>query len=223
MTALASTTSQGYPLISVDISNMTLTELTPEWASRALSETTHSSAAGTRKNYVYLNPVLYPLYAQLPAKLDRRHQFVVFANDEKLRGIEGLVTRLRDALGFTRTEVPLAQINGVSPQARRQLENLGEIVGPDWSEHNDQRCLTISLNRVKSPLDVEGHLLHICIASLLAGWGDCLVGYKYELGALNRDPEEDIWLSYVSDRWRRILPKRLADPISRYVQTLASL
>lgn len=222
--ALAGRT-MGFPLISVDITDMTIDELTPEWASRALTDTTRSHQAGRRKTYIYLNPLLYPLYVQLPKDLldlEPKHQFVVFANDENLDKVKQILSQARSRIGMTHKDVLISDLNYKSKQSYSQLENLGRIAGEGWMECNDHRCLTITMKRVASPFDMDGHLVHICIAALLAGWGDCLVGYKYRLGVYNDDPEEDVWREYVKG-WRRVLPKRLSVPISLYVKTLESL
>lgn len=222
--ALAGRT-MGFPLISVDITNIRLEELTPEWAARALTDTTRNHEEGRRNTYVYLNPLLYPLYVQLPRDLldiERRHQFIIFATDANLDRIKQVLSETRKTLGLSPGQVLLTDVNGKGKQSFSQLENLGEIAGPDWSERNDHRCLTISLDRTQSPLDVHLHLMHICLAWLLAGWGDCLVGYKYRLGIYNDKPDEDVWNDYVKGR-RRTLPKRLADPLSTYITVLESL
>jgi hypothetical protein len=51
--------SLGFPLISIDITEMTLAELTPEWAQQVLSATTRSQEQGRRQTYIYLTPSPY--------------------------------------------------------------------------------------------------------------------------------------------------------------------
>ncbi|WP_241496295.1 hypothetical protein [Pseudomonas syringae] len=88
--ALASR-STGFPLISIDITDMNLEQLTPQWAKQALTATKSSDDRGRRKTFIYLNDLLYPLYVQLPSTLierdDFRHQFIVFAADEHLERV----------------------------------------------------------------------------------------------------------------------------------------
>ena len=58
---------------------------------------------------------------------------------------------------------------------------------------------------------------------------DCLVGYQYELGIHNTDEEEDLWHVYSRESQlgihcvRRVAPKRLADPLSRYLKFVSRL
>ena len=58
--------SLGFPLISIDITEMTLPELTPKWAQKVLTATTRNHEQGRRQTYIYIHDLLYPLYAQLP-------------------------------------------------------------------------------------------------------------------------------------------------------------
>lgn len=219
--------SMGFPLISVDITGMTLEQLTPQWAERALTATTASSNDGHRKTFIYLNDLLYPLYIQLPASLiegdNFRHQFLVFAPDEHLIRIKEILEKVRNALGIKSPQVLLAIVNGKSESAAKQVANLGAIVGPDWKDFNEHRCLTVTLDRPRSPLDEPSHLMHIAIAVLLAGKGLALVGYKNRLGITNDHPEEDIWNECRRGEWHRILPKRLAEPFQRYLAVIEAL
>lgn len=79
--------SLGFPLISIDISEMSLDLITPAWATRVLSQTTASSETHRRQTYVYLHDLVYPLFAQIPHEIvkDQRHQYLIFADDATLR------------------------------------------------------------------------------------------------------------------------------------------
>ncbi|WP_241496296.1 hypothetical protein [Pseudomonas syringae] len=114
-------------------------------------------------------------------------------------------------------------VNGKSASAAKQVANLGDIAGPDWHEFNEQRCLTITLDRPRTPQDLPSHLMHIAIAALLAGKGNALVGYKNRLGIINHRPEEDVWNECRRGTWHRILPKRLAEPFQRYLAVIDQL
>ena len=222
--------TQAFPLISIDISGMTLDEITPEWADRALTATTYSSETGLRKTYVYLHDVLYPLYVQIPSGLisDKRHQFLIFAPDKEIFRLEKLAKWLQEVVGLKSGQMSISIINAKSEQSTKMLQNAGQIVGPGWDQVNSQRCLMLTIKR-PNPLDLPSHLFHLCMANLFLSHTDSLVGYKYQTGILNENPEEDVWLH---SRWDsekgshdyyRILPKRLAEPRSRIVSVLNSL
>lgn len=222
--------TQAFPLISIDISEMTLDEITPEWADMALTATTRSSDAGQRKTYVYLHDVLYPLYVQLPSGLIRedRHQFLIFAPDDELSKLERWAKKLQELVGLKSGEMAVSIINAKSDQSKTMLQNAGEVVGPDWMQVNSQRCLMLTVQRPAS-VDVSSHLFHLCMANLFLSHTDSLVGYKYRLGIQNDDPQDDIWHH---PKWNpekkcadyyRILPKRLAEPRSMIVSVLNSL
>ena len=128
--------SLGFPLISIDITEMTLPELTPEWAQRVLTATTRSHEQGRRQTYIYLHDLLYPLYAQLPAFLDdeQRHQFLVFVDDKTLNKLVSWMNLLAEKLEYPKGTVAVAIVNGKNDQARKMLERAGQVVGPDWRD-----------------------------------------------------------------------------------------
>ncbi|MFZ6746009.1 hypothetical protein ACO0LC_22515 [Undibacterium sp. JH2W] len=222
--------SQAFPLISIDISGMTLDEITPEWADMALTATTHSSNSGQRKTYVYLHDVLYPLYVQIPSGLinEDRHQFLVFAPDVELSQLERWTRQLQGLVGLRSGVMAVSIINAKSEQSRTMLNNAGEVVGIDWQQVNAQRCLMLTVQR-PTAVDVSSHLFHLCMANLFLSHTDSLVGYKYMTGILNEDPQQDVWHH---SKWNpetkrfdyyRILPKRLSEPRSRIINVLNDL
>lgn len=219
--------SMGFPLISIDITGMSLEQLTPQWARHALTATKASDDEGRRKTFIYLNDLLYPLYVQLPPELiegkNFRHQFIVFAADDHLEQVKATLTKASLALGLQTPAVLMGIINGKSASAATQVANLGDIAGPDWREFNEDRCLTITLERPRTLQDVPTHLMHIAIAALLAGKGNALVGYKHRRSIINDRPEEDVWNEYRRGTWHRILPKRLAEPFQRYLAVIDQL
>lgn len=223
--------SLGFPLISIDITEMTLAELTPEWAQQVLTATTRSHEQGRRQTYIYLHDLLYPLYAQLPAFLDdeQRHQFLVFADNGALTKLVRWMTLLAEKLQYPKSTVAVALVNGKNEQSRKMLERAGQVVGPDWKEFNNQRCLRLTLPRPKGPADLQAHRFHMTMARILLSHTDALVGYKYCNGVDNHHPEEDVW---VARHWaadfktytdHRVLPKRLAEPINRLIAVVSDL
>jgi hypothetical protein len=223
--------SLGFPLISIDIIEMTLTELTPEWARRVLTATTRSHEQGRRQTYIYLHDLLYPLYAQLPTFLDdeQRHQFLVFADDKTLDRLVRWMNLLAVKLEYPNGAVAVALVNGKSDQARKMLERAGQVVGSDWQDFNDQRCLRLTLPRPKGPDDLQAHRFHMTMTRILLSHTNALVGYKYCNGVDNNHPEEDVW---VAKRWiadtqtyseHRVLPKRLAEPVNRLIAVVSDL
>lgn len=223
--------SLGFPLISIDITEMTLAELTPTWAKKVLTATTRSHEQGRRQTYIYLHDLLYPLYAQLPAFLDdeQRHQFLVFADDDTLHKLVHWMNRLAEKLQYPKGTVAVALVNAKNEQSRKMLERAGQVVGPDWKDFNDHRCLRLTLPRPKGPADLQAHRFHMTMARLLLSHTDALVGYKYCNGVDNNHPEDDVW---VAQRWiadlktftqHRVLPKRLAEPINRLIAVVSDL
>lgn len=222
--------SQAFVLISIDITGLGLEELTPDWADRVLTDTRHTAKEGERKTYIYVHDVLYPLYVQIPPTIleSTRHQYVVFAPEEDLVKLRDLIKLLHSALQMPERAIETTIVNAKSAQAEKMLQNLGDIVGPDWAQINGKQCLKISLNRPRA-FDESEHLAHLAIAKLLLVHSDSLVGYKYDMYLRNNDPADDIWRDGPWNRElgkfekHRILPKRLAEPRSRILQVLSSL
>lgn len=222
--------SLGFPLITVDISEMSLAELTPIWAHEALSATTRHDPKGLRKTYVFLHDLAYPQYLVIPNGLlhEARHKYIIFAADAALDQLDKHLRTLREVMGYTATEVVVQKLNAKSDTARTALENAGAIVGSDWHEVNAGRCLFVTAPRPIDIADRRGHQFHATLAKLMLR-NDCLVGYQYELGLHNTDQEEDLWCVYSRESRQgihcvhRFAPKRLADPLSRYLTFVSRL
>lgn len=222
--------SLGFPLVSVDISEMTLEEINPEWARTVLSSTTRSNDDGRRQTYIYLHDVIYPLYAQIPAFIDneQRHQYLVFSDDETLNKLIGWISKLSKILEYPNGAVTPALVNGKSTQSKKMLERAGDVVGTDWKEFNHHQCLRITLPRSKGTADLQAHKFHMTLARILLSCDNALVGYKYCNGVDNDQPNEDVWIHrkwLESNKYssHRILPKRLAEPISRLIKVVGEL
>lgn len=224
--------SMGFPLITVDISDLQLDDLTPEWAFGVLQETTATGAGGRRRSYLYVHDLLYPLFAQIPPALvpEQRHQFLVFAPDAQLQQLQGWLQRLARALEYPANAVAVAVVNATNAQAQTMLERAGAIAGADWRSYNERRCLRLTLPRPAGPHDLRSHLFHMTLARLLLTRTDALVGYMHENGHINARPDEPVWTVRPWDRDTmthgapiRILPKRLAEPVSRLLQVIAQV
>ncbi|MBF0308536.1 MAG: hypothetical protein HQL56_03265 [Magnetococcales bacterium] len=139
------------------------------------------------------------------------------------------MNRLAEKLEYQKGTVAVAQVNGKNEQSRKMLKNAGEVVGPDWSKFNDQRCLRLTLPRPKGPADLQSHRFHMTMAYTLLSHTDALVGYKYRNRVNNDHPEEDVWVAHHWDAdmrthtQHRVLPKRLAEPINRLIDTISDL
>lgn len=215
--------SLGFPLISIDISGLSLNEITPQWAQDILSKTTNNSDDGLRKTYIYLPASLYPLYINPPEYLfkvkDTRHQYLAFARSEILKKLEEWLVLLRTALGYSDSDINITIMNEVNETARIQLENAGNIAGKDWRDYSTGHCLRVSLFRPRHDKNLfRNHLFHITMARMFAEQ-DVLLGYKYALGNKHLDPDVHLW---ILDEWNKelkknthhkLLPKRLSTPI----------
>lgn len=213
--------SQAFVLISLDIGDMAIEELTEEWADRALTLTTQDDEAGRRRSFVYLHDLLYPLYQRMPADepmSEATQQLIVFAADGELQTFRQKVMMLVESVGIGKRDIVVQVFNAKSPQARRVVDNHGAIVGDGWEHVNPDACLLMTIPRF-AVTDASSARFYLCVASLLLTRFNALVGYKYEPGIQVDDaPEGDLWIlpaiTYRSPPRlaRRVLPKRLAIP-----------
>lgn len=224
--------SLGFPLISIDISEMTLDEITPTWAANVLSQTTVTKEISHRQTYVYIHDLVYPLFAQIPGSIgDEKHQYLVFAADQVLNNLVKWINKLAELLEYPKNSVTPSIVNGINDATKKALNRAGEVVGSDWQRFNNQKCLRLTLPRSTGLKDLKAHKFHIVLAYLLLNKTDSLVGYKYCNGIDNDEIKEDIWIKKI---WKkdynpptffehRILPKRLAEPINQMLSVINTI
>lgn len=215
----------GFPIISVDIEDMLLEEITPSWAARILSNTTRSSESGRRFTFCYLNPLLYPLYINIDPLLTSAHPnhfFIVFADDNVLEKLKAWVNEIARMLGI-HSRVSVAPFHDTNAQTRKQLENYGLVAGDGWQKINAKRCLSIKLPRPDGNPAI--HLAHCIIASLLAKQNS-LVGYKWRT-YLDTDfdckVEQNQWHEVIKFRTYVVAPVRLSRPLNLMIEALDAL
>lgn len=202
-----------------------------KWAETVLNSTNNKNKETFRSTYFYLHDLFYPLYAKLPDFVDKdhRHQYIVFAEDLKLKKLHDLLRELALTIEFESKSFNISIINAISDQSKIMLKNLGDIVGGDWSEKNDHTCLLIAINRPANLMDTKNYLFHIVLVQLILLRTDALVGYKYKSGLLNSHLQEDLWIKNVwntdtksYDKYK-VLPKRLATPTSMIIELIQKL
>ncbi len=216
----------GFPFISIDISDMAIDDINLEWAKNALSLTTKDDPMGFRKSFVYLPPLLYPFYVRygdIRLDLKGKQVYIVFASDDKLTTIRDEVTNIRDKLGYDKESLNISIVNGhKSPEALRQVESAGKIIGEGWSQLNSHQYLRISVSRPIGNEKINAlHRFYLLMANSLLN-NNALVGYKYSTGGISSQPNEDddIWTVYQifpgekkKSIPHRFLPKLLSSPL----------
>ena len=100
----------------------------------------------------------------------------MFADDNTLNKLVRWMNALAEKLEYSKGTVAVALVNGKNEQSRKMLERAGQVVGPDWAEFNDQRCLRLTLPRPKGPADLQAHRFHMTMARVLLSRTDALVG-----------------------------------------------
>jgi len=220
--------SLGFPLLSVDVTEVDEADISKEWCMSALLGTSATDAGGRRHNYVYLHEMLYPLYMNVPLDLcpERRHQYVVFVRDDQFDKTVKWLKKLKTRIGIAPQDpaVLVQTVNASSEQAKKVLENEGGIAGRNWREYNDHRCIRVVLDR---PIEKRGkvYLFHLLMARLLNGHCDALVGYKYAPTVSNHDPAEPLWRPYSSARkdFVPLLQKQVGQPVTTIFRELSKI
>lgn len=223
----------GFPMISVDISDLPLAEITPEWAGQILQSTTMTAADGRRKTYFYLHDLIYPQFINYKPGIFkekyRKHHYLIFAPDDDAVRLEKQIKQLASKLSYSNDDIAVGRITDKSDQSKKQLEDLGDVVGADWRRVNSSQCLRVAVSRPLGVSDLRAHRFHNALARLLLSEMNVLIGYKYRESINNDDIAEDIWNH---DIWKgpgqepeivRTLPKRLADPLQSILELVEIL
>lgn len=220
--------AMGFPLLSLDITEMGEAEITAEYVRQALLSTTADDEDGRRRNYVYLPEMLYPVFMQLPASITKepKHQYLVFVPDGQLEKLRELLGKAKAALKLSDRNILVQLHNATNEQARVALENEGSIAGANWRNFNDHRYLRIVVERPTQRTG-PGYLFHFILAKLVMGHFDALVGYKYRPAISNDEPDEPVWRPYlkIGEAVERVplLPKQMVQPARLIFNELAMI
>lgn len=220
----------GFPLLSLDLKAIASETLDGEQLLTRLIETTKTSDDERRRNYFYLHPSLYPIFLQYPnaLRLEKRHQYIIFAGSERLEKIRQLLDSLREMLGFSKQKVVIQRNPLKNSQMEKQFENEGSIAGHDWRDYNENEYLRVSLDRPIAG-DKENYLFHLTMARIVNSVCPALVGYKYEPSVDNANVDEPLWSKNIflpkSPLWekRRIAPKHLSEPIDSILNAVRKI
>lgn len=193
-----------------------------------LLSTTATHPDGRRFNFIYLHEMLYPVYLDVPLKAvhDGRHQYIVFAKEDQFDDLLRRLRKLKEKLGFLAEDdsVLIQPVNVTSDQARKMCENEGSIAGHNWRDFNERRYVRVVLGR---PREKRGnvYLYHLCMARLINGYYDALVGYKYASSVRNEQPTEPMWRVYYPSKgdYVALLPKQVGQPVASILAELASV
>lgn len=220
--------SLGFPLVSLNITDLKESDITLEWAKKALMETTRNSKDGLRRNYFYIHPLLSTVYLDLPKNpnYESRHQYVIFCpQQEKL---VDFLYELREQLELPDKKVNIHLVKAKNNQLKTQVENAGELAGEAWSEHNPNGYIQLSIDK---PIGKCGdlYLYHLILAKLCNSVFDCLVGYKYETGERHYKGDPPMWQLLNFDENRKLVsvknlaPKRVSEPVRQILSKFESL
>lgn len=219
--------SLGFPLVSLNITELDESEITIDWAKKALMETTRNSADGLRRNYFYIHPLLSTVYLDIPKNphYESRHQYVIFCPQED--ELSKWLMLLRSELDLT-DKVYIHPVKAKNSQLKTQVENAGELAGQEWADHNPKGYIQLSIDK---PIGKCGdlYLYHLILAKLCNSVFDCLVGYKYETGERHYKGEPLMWQTQEFDENRKLVskknlaPKRVSEPVRQILSRVDNL
>lgn len=217
--------AMGFPLLSLDITEVEEKEITYDWCQQALFGTTESDPQGRRSNFVYLHDMLYPAFSDRPRdRFGNRHQYVIVAIDSEIDKIVGALRQIKSRLGLRDKSVVIDPVNANSDQARKMQANEASIAGANWAEFNTRRYIRVTLDR---PAKKTGAIFtfHLLVTRYINGHCDALVGYKWTTGIDNSEPDNPFWDVYDGTRRsrQRIMPKQLGQPLESIMRELDSI
>jgi hypothetical protein len=218
----------GFPLASIDIGEFTDGDVEETNLLSVLTETTTSSDDGRRRNFFYLHPCLLPVFVDAPSSVlsDPKHQFVVFASDERFPKIVRYLKLLRDRLNLDPSVYAVAPVRPKGESGATMIANEGSIAGHDWRDYNSREYIRLSVPRPTREDDAN-YFFHLTFAQIVNAHEPALVGYKFEPRIYNFNPESSVWIKrkFSKGQWteHRICPKHLSDPIESILNAIASI
>ncbi|EIJ36962.1 hypothetical protein Thini_4488 [Thiothrix nivea DSM 5205] len=221
----------GFPLISIDVTSIDVSDISEEWADKSLIETTKSNSSGIRKNYIYIHESIYPLYMDIPRDIlnETRHQYLLFIKEEQHDRLKTYLSELKKYLSISNNDVLIQETKISNEQTRKIVEHAGSIAGEDWRNYNKDRFISVTLDK---PLTKSGniYIFHLVMAQLINAIFDTLVGYKYETGIKNYDPSILTWKltdyknsSYPNYKIYNLISKQVSEPIHKIIELFNKL
>lgn len=219
----------GFPLISLDISDigeLEVEHINGDKLLNMLLETSKTNDSGRRRNFVYIHPMLYPVFidwSRLSLEQEK-HQFIIFCPDKDFEELKLLLKELRIKLGLGHSDFQIQTQNCSNPNAdRRVIYNEGPMAGHDWRSYNEDKYLRLSIPRVLKDNDAS-YLFHLGFAEIVNAIKPSLVGYKY-LPCCSRTDDEDIWSVYdtKAKEMKLTCPISLSVPITSILKILEQL
>jgi hypothetical protein len=227
--------SLGFPLLTLDIKDVSYEEINVEWCLQRLTETTLASFDSRRRNYVYLHNMLYPVYLSnyKDIELTNKHQYIIFAIEREFDKLFNTINLLKKSLQLHDNSVlsMTVKLNKDDKGSTTQFENEGALAGPNWRKYNNNKFIRLIIDR---PTNKEGNLyiFHLVLTQLLTLHFTCLVGYKVNMGKSNWDHNNPIWelqtkhlnpegspTQYTFEN-KRFCPKRVSEPINEIISVI---
>lgn len=189
--------SLGFPLLTINIFEIETESITEELCLKMLTETTISSGDKRRRNYIYLHPLLYPVflseYMEWSRKINEKHQYIIFPKIDDVDRLNKDINSLIANYDLS-NDVHCApvRLNPDNQGSVTQFKNETSLFTNYIDKYSENCFLRLQASR---PVESKGALykFHIALSQLLALDYDCLVSYKYKKGQGNWNHEEQYW------------------------------
>jgi len=214
----------GFPMVCVNIEDLTDEDITDAWIARSLKETKSNSTDGLRRNYVYVHNALYPVYLNIPAGVrgGTKHQYVIFCKEEDFELLGKRITECKNWLELDNASVSIdrPRLNADNATSRKMFSNEGSVAGSDWPSYNNEHYLRLTLD---VPLAKSGsiYLFHLLLSRVLNAEFDTIAGYKYAPGVRNENADDAFWRTgSLFNDGDQIAPKQLSEHIKPIIDFL---
>jgi hypothetical protein len=113
---------------------------------------------------------LLPIFVDAPGRVlpDPKHQFVVFASDERVTKIVRFLKHLRDRLKLDPALYVIAPVKAKGESGETMIANEGSIAGHDWRNYNTQQHIRLSVPRPSTGDDANYFFCLVLFGSLFS-------------------------------------------------------
>lgn len=227
--------SAAFPLISINISDLSLNDINEAWAKKIIGETLKSSPSSKRANFFYLHDLLYPLFLKYPDTLiknEPEHQFILFDNSLSIENIKNYCLQLGKHIPNYKFHIHKIHIynrkGNLIKEELKKYQNLANIVGIGCEEINSETVVLITIKRPESR-NIQDFINHMALFRILLSSPTAMIGYRYARYETNNNFAEDLWIYKYLDAEKKelktikICPKRLSIPLEDILDIIRKL
>lgn len=192
--------SLSFPLIKINIDDLTAAQINEAWAKAIISETTQNSEDGFRKNYILLNHSTLTVYCNIPPQerqFNDKHEYIILATAPYFKAIHNNLKALQKKLGLVYDDIHIKAVDVNENSNDPSIKNDVSLIRGNWREINEEEYMKVTL-RLPSRNNSNLYLFHIAMLRLLNGHYDTYIGYKPHFCSRNINGD-DFWTNSKGD------------------------